>query len=233
MHSRGYQSDSPQREVVITGLGVISPIGIGADDYWESLVQQRSGITELTVFDNSSCPCKLAGQVDQFEPKQYVRPRKSLKVMSRDIQLGVAAADMAVIDSGLSDAEVDPERMGVIYGADMIYCDVEEMRDPFETCIVDGKYDYDRWGSHALSEMYPLWLLKYLPNMPACHVGIAHDAARPEQLGHFGRCIQSAGDVRGGSRDSAKPGRCDNYGWHKFPAASDVHRFPFAQHIVA
>lgn len=179
MHSRGYQSDSPQREVVITGLGVISPIGIGADDYWESLVQQRSGITELTVFDNSSCPCKLAGQVDQFEPKQYVRPRKSLKVMSRDIQLGVAAADMAVIDSGLSDAEVDPERMGVIYGADMIYCDVEEMRDPFETCIVDGKYDYDRWGSHALSEMYPLWLLKYLPNMPACHVGIAHDARGP------------------------------------------------------
>lgn len=179
MHSRGYQADSPQREVVITGLGVISPIGIGADAYWESLVQQRSGVTELTAFDNKSCPCKLAGEVGEFDPKQYVRPRKSLKVMSRDIQFGVAAAEMAVTDSGLKDVTVDPERMGVIFGADMIYCDVEEMKQPYQSCIIDGKFDYQRWGTYALSDMYPLWLLKYLPNMPACHIGIAHDARGP------------------------------------------------------
>ena len=179
MHSRGYQLDSPQREVVITGLGVISPIGIGPDDVWDSLVQRRSGISELTAFDNSTCPCKLAGQVNDFEPKQYVRPRKSLKVMSRDIQLGFAAADMAVSDSGLKDAEVDPESMGVIFGADLMYCDIDELLDPMRSCVVDGHFQFARWGSHALSEMYPLWLLKYLPNMPACHIGIAHDARGP------------------------------------------------------
>jgi 3-oxoacyl-[acyl-carrier-protein] synthase II len=179
MHSRGYQLDSPQREVVITGLGVISPIGIGPDDFWDSLVQRRSGIGELTAFDNSTCPCKLAGQINDFEPKQYVRPRKSLKVMSRDIQLGFAAADMAVSDSGLKDAKVDPDSMGVIFGADLMYCDIDELLGPMRSCVVDGQFQFARWGSHALAEMYPLWLLKYLPNMPACHIGIAHDARGP------------------------------------------------------
>ncbi|NIL97942.1 MAG: beta-ketoacyl-[acyl-carrier-protein] synthase family protein [Planctomycetales bacterium] len=179
MHSRGYQLDSPQREVVITGLGVVSPIGIGRDDFWDSLAAQRGGIGELTAFDNSNCPCKLAGEVDDFDPKQYIRPRKSLKVMCRDIQLGFAAADMAVADSGLKESEVDPERVGVIFGADLMYCDVDEIVEPMRSCIVDGHFQFDRWGSQALSEMYPLWLLKYLPNMPACHIGIAHDARGP------------------------------------------------------
>ncbi|NIP84682.1 MAG: beta-ketoacyl-[acyl-carrier-protein] synthase family protein [Planctomycetales bacterium] len=179
MHSRGYQLDSPQREVVITGMGVISPIGIGLDAFWDALQAGRSGIGELTAFDNRNCPCKLAGQVDDFDPKQYVRPRKSLKVMCRDIQLGFAAADMAVGDSGLKEAAVDPERVGVIFGADLMYCEVEEIVDPMRSCMVNGKFEFARWGSQALSEMYPLWLLKYLPNMPACHIGIAHDARGP------------------------------------------------------
>lgn len=167
------------REVVITGIGMVTPIGIGRVPFWDALMARQSGVASLQAFDSQSCASKVAGEVRDFEPKQYVRPRKSLKVMSRDIQLGFAAADLAMTDSGLQPDQIDPERMGVIYGADMIYCDLESVTDAFRTCIVDGKFDFSRWGGHAISSMYPLWLLKYLPNMPACHIGIAHDARGP------------------------------------------------------
>jgi 3-oxoacyl-[acyl-carrier-protein] synthase II len=167
------------RDVVITGIGVVSPIGIGREPFWSSLVEKRSGVGPLTAFDDRPQPCKFAAEVRDFEPKQYVRPRKSLKVMSRDIQLGFAAADLAIADSGVQPDQGDPERKGVIYGADFLYFEVESVLEAYQDCIVDGNFDFDRWGEHALARMYPLWLLKYLPNMPACHIGIAHDCRGP------------------------------------------------------
>lgn len=167
------------REVVITGLGVVSPIGIGQDAYWASMLAQRSGVNKVHSFDASTSRCKIAAEVLDFEPKKYIRPRKSLKVMSRDIQLGFAAAEMAVIDSGLAPEDTDPERKGVVFGADLIYTDIEAIHDAYRSCMVDGEFDFSRWGTHALANMHPLWLLKYLPNMPACHIGIAQDARGP------------------------------------------------------
>jgi 3-oxoacyl-[acyl-carrier-protein] synthase II len=61
----------------------------------------------------------------------------------------------------------------------MIYCELDELAAAYRACVVDGKFDFARWGTHAMPEMYPLWLLKYLPNMVASHVGIAHDARGP------------------------------------------------------
>lgn len=118
-------------------------------------------------------------EVLDFEPKKYIRPRKSLKVMSRDIQLGFAAADMAVISSGLTPEDIDPEKKGVIFGADLIYTDVDALHDAYRNCLVDGEFDFSLWGTHALANMHPLWLLKYLPNMAACHIGIFQDARGP------------------------------------------------------
>jgi len=121
----------------------------------------------------------FGGEIDGFEPKQFVRPRKSLKVMSWDIQIGFAAADMAFSDAQLGPEAVQPERIGVVFGADMIYCDLSELTDAYQACIVDGEFQYDLWGKKALGEMQPLWMLKYLPNMTACHIGIARDARGP------------------------------------------------------
>ena len=72
-------------------------------------------------------PTPFGGEVPDFDPKQYVRPRKSLKVMSRDIQLAFAAADMACDDAGLRESPLDPERLGVVLGADMMPCDLDEL----------------------------------------------------------------------------------------------------------
>jgi 3-oxoacyl-[acyl-carrier-protein] synthase II len=167
------------RDIVVTGMGVVSPIGIGKEPFWASLCEGRSGIRRLPVFDDPSLPIPFGGAVADFDPKQYVRPRKSLKVMSRDIQLGFAAADMAAADARLREGPVDPERMGVILGSEIIPCDLDELVGTYRSCIVDGRFDFRRWGNAFPAELFPLWLLKYLPNMPACHVGIAQDARGP------------------------------------------------------
>jgi 3-oxoacyl-[acyl-carrier-protein] synthase II len=166
------------RDIVVTGLGIVSPIGIGKDPFWSALCAGRSGIQRL-AFDDPSLPPPIGGVVDDFDPKQYVRPRKSLKVMSRDIQLGFAAADLAYVDAGLRATPPDPERLGVILGADMIPCELDEMVGVYQNCMVDGRFDFNRWGSAFIADLFPLWMLKYLPNMPACHIGIAQDARGP------------------------------------------------------
>ena len=167
------------REIVITGTGVISPIGIGGDAFWQSLCQGHSGVRRLEIFNGDAMPPPLASEVADFDPKQSVRPRKSLKVMSRDIQLAFAAADMACREAALEGGAVAPERLGVVFGADMILCDLSELHPAFARCTTNGRFDSRRWGESAMAEMYPLWMLKYLPNMPACHIGIAQDARGP------------------------------------------------------
>ena len=84
---------SGSRDIVITGIGIVSPIGIGSEPFWEALATGTSGIRPVDLFDASSLKVKFGGQIPDFDPKLYVRPRKSLKVMSREIQLGFAAAD--------------------------------------------------------------------------------------------------------------------------------------------
>jgi 3-oxoacyl-[acyl-carrier-protein] synthase II len=170
---------TPLDDVVITGLGVVSPIGIGVDTFWQSLVEGRSGVRPLTLFDASQLPVRFGGEVQDFDPKVHVKPRKSLKVMSRDIQLGFAAADQAFSDAGLGPATIDPERMGVLFGTDMIQAQPDEMAAAYRACFVDGRFDFQRWGQAALAEIYPLWMLKHLPNMPACHIAIFLDARGP------------------------------------------------------
>jgi 3-oxoacyl-[acyl-carrier-protein] synthase II len=168
-----------RQEIVITGMGVVSPIGIGGAAFAAALDQRRSGVRRLGWWDDFDLPAPFGGQVDDFDPKQYVRPRKSLKVMSRDIQFAFAAADMAFREAGLGQGQVDPERIGVIFGAQLIPSALEDLVPAYRACVVDGRFDFRLWGEKALPEMFPLWMLKYLPNMPACHVGIALDARGP------------------------------------------------------
>ena len=167
------------REPVITGVGVVSPIGVGLEPFWDSLRFGKSGVRTITKFDATGLTTPFGGEIVGFDPKQYVKPRKSLKVMSAEIQWAFAAADMAMAHAGLGAGTIEPERLGVIFGCDMIYSDVNELLPAYRKCLVNGRFDYQLWGQQALSEMFPLWMLKTLPNMPACHIGIAHDARGP------------------------------------------------------
>lgn len=165
--------------VVITGVGVVSPVGIGNDAFWESLILGRSGIGLLKAFPNFNLPSKLAAEVPEFDPLQYLRQRKMLKVMSRDIQLGVSSASLAMRDAGLERGTIDPDRLGVVFGAGRISTTPEELAEAADYCTGEKSFDYRLWGEDSMGQIYPLWLLKQLPNMPACHVAIDHDARGP------------------------------------------------------
>ncbi len=172
-------------EVVITGVGVVSPIGIGREAFWNSLRQGRSGVRRLESFDASSLATGVVGDVSDFDPKQFVRPRKSLKVMSRDGQFAVTASDLASTDANLVEDAVDPDRLGVVFGADRIRNDLDEVADTYRACYVDGEFDLRKWGTDGLAGTFPLLMLKNLPNMLASHVSILRDARGPNNTLHL------------------------------------------------
>jgi 3-oxoacyl-[acyl-carrier-protein] synthase II len=146
-----------------------------------------SGVARLEAFDARELPVKAVGYVRDFDPKAYVRPRKSLKVMARDTQLGVAAADLAMADAGLEAGAGDPERLGVTFGADVISVEMnDEALASYLACYVDGRFDFDRWGSNGMAAAYPLAFLRILPNMIPSHVAIALDARGPNNTLHQG-----------------------------------------------
>jgi 3-oxoacyl-[acyl-carrier-protein] synthase II len=139
----------------------------------------RSGVARIAHLENSSMPVNFGAELKDFDPKQYVRPRKALKVMCREIQVAFAAADLAVQDSGLAGGQADPDRMGSLFGSEMLYGDVHDTADLFAKCEQDNKFQFEKFGQNFPSQMFPLWMLKNLPNMAACHVAIAHDARGP------------------------------------------------------
>jgi len=166
-------------QIVITGIGVVSPIGIGIEPFWNSLREGTSGVRPYSILRGTEMPVRFGGEITDFDAKQYVTPRKSLKVMSREIQLGFAAATMAVKYAGINGGTIDPDRFGVVFGSEMPYGPPEELIDVYQGCKVDGKIDPGLWPEQAMRKNFPLWMLKYLPNMTACHIGIAHDARGP------------------------------------------------------
>jgi 3-oxoacyl-[acyl-carrier-protein] synthase II len=166
--------------VVVTGVGVVSPIGIGNDRFWQSLVSNRSGVDYLQSLTGENLPSPFGAEVRDFDPAKMLRERKFLKVMSRDIQLGVASAQLAMKDTGLNPGDVDPYRLGVVYGAGRMTTHPSELIDAIEASRDDeDHFSLTRWGEGGMGRIAPLWLLKQLPNMPACHISIDHQAAGP------------------------------------------------------
>jgi len=171
------------RRAVITGIGIISPIGLDAASYWRSLEEGRSGIRSIQSFNTSGLPVRIAGEIPNFNAKDFLEKenRKSLRVMARTIQLAVAGAQRALDHGKVDKSRLDPTRFGVEFGAGLI---ATELNDLIEASCVSancqpGRVDLEKWGDQGIPAIQPLWMLKYLPNMLACHVSILHDARGP------------------------------------------------------
>ncbi|MEO0482981.1 MAG: beta-ketoacyl synthase N-terminal-like domain-containing protein [Planctomycetota bacterium] len=186
-----------RRRVVISGLGVVTGLGVGLEPFWEGFVEGRSALGPIERFDTSGFASQLGSDVRDFTAKTWVPKsyRKAVKVMARDIELAVAAAQMAADDAGLktrAGADDDSEmtypagRTGAHIGAGLIAADTTELASAFVTAS-DGDsstFEWARWGTGeggdgAMNNLPPLWLLKYLPNMLSCHVSIIHGACGP------------------------------------------------------
>lgn len=174
--------------VVVSGMGAVSPLGLSVDQMWAGLLSGRCGIDRIKAFDPTGMPCELAGEVPPYNIQDYVprKHRKAVKLMCRDIELAVIAAQEAFITSGLVTKGIDPDhvtldstRTAIILGAGMISCDMAELAPAVAASTTDGRFDIRKWGKQGLELVTPLWLLKYLPNMLACHIGIIHDIQGP------------------------------------------------------
>lgn len=105
-----------KRRVVITGIGMISPLGIGNDPTWQGLIEGRSGVGRITKFDASAYACQIAGEVHGFNPEDWIE-KKEVKKSDTFIHYAVAAAQMAIKDAALDHKKEDPDRFGVIIGS--------------------------------------------------------------------------------------------------------------------
>ena len=182
---------SNTHRVVITGLGVISPLGRQLAEFWNHLALQKSGIGPLSNLPLDVIPCKFGGQascftgeISEFGPldKNLQRSiKKNQKVMCREIEMGVAACQLALHDSGLANPELrDPDRFGIVFGSDYIITRPEEFGDGIAACRDDSQeFQMPMWPQTGRPQVNPLWLLKYLPNMPASHVAIYNDLRGP------------------------------------------------------
>jgi 3-oxoacyl-[acyl-carrier-protein] synthase II len=124
----------------------------------------------------------FAGHIDDFgelEKGQKRTIRKGLKVMCREIQMGVAAAQRALNDAGLKFQEYDCDRTGCVYGSDYIMTLPDEFTEGVRSCVDGTGFHFSRWAELGLPKVAPLWLLKYLPNMPASHIAIYNDLRGP------------------------------------------------------
>ncbi|HRX54276.1 MAG TPA: beta-ketoacyl-ACP synthase II [Verrucomicrobiales bacterium] len=102
------------RRVVITGIGVVSPIGNDLETFWQSLLAGRSGIRPIQAFDTSDYDCKIGGEVVEFDPSEFFKEKKDARRADRYCQLGVAASAMAMRDCGMDVNAIDPTRVGVM-----------------------------------------------------------------------------------------------------------------------
>ena len=104
-----------RRRVVVTGLGVVAPIGIGKEAFWQRLIAGESGIRPISLFHASPYPCQIAGEIESFHPESFMRPAR-VKHRGRFSQLAVAAAKLAVHDAGLELKKIAGDRIRILHG---------------------------------------------------------------------------------------------------------------------
>ena len=183
------------RRLVITGLGAVTPLGLGAAALADAVRAGRSGIGPITRFETTVYASRVGGEVRDLDPTVGTRKdqgryiKKMAKVMAADIQLAVAAANLAVTDSGLPPGDpkanepvlptIDHARFGVVFGTSFIPTELEDLAGPVQAARAGGEFTLQGWGARGIPQMFPLWLLKYLPNMHSCHTGILWDLQGP------------------------------------------------------
>ncbi len=170
------------RRVVVTGLGVVAPNGIGKDAFWSACRNGRSGVGPIQAFDASEHPVKVAGEVKDFDVGAYLPPsqRKCQKIMSKAMGFAVGAATLAMQDAGCTTDWADPTRVGLVMGTGVVPVDLPELTPTLmQSCNAQGQLLPRRLGQRGAEALPPLWILKYLPNMVAAHISLALNIQGP------------------------------------------------------
>ena len=152
------------KRVVVTGMGVISPIGNNIEDFWNGLVSGKNGIDKVTLFDASEFKATLAGEVKDFDTSEYMEKGEARK-LDRFSQFAVSAAEQAVRQSGITEA-VDSERLGVYFGSGI---------GGFDTIISE----YNNLLNRGPKRVSPMMIPKMISNIAAGNIAIKYGAKGP------------------------------------------------------
>ncbi|MBI1950359.1 MAG: beta-ketoacyl-ACP synthase II [Acidobacteria bacterium] len=156
-----------ERRVVITGVGMVSPLGIGNQENWDGLIQGRCGIGPITRFDASDYPCRIAGEVKGFRPEDWV-PKKDVKKMDLFIHYAMAASEIAMRDAAFQVASSEADRVGVFIGSG-----------------IGGLPSIERQHAILLREgprrVSPFFIVGLIVNMASGQVSIRYGAKGPNQ----------------------------------------------------
>ncbi len=165
------------RDAVVTGVGMVTSLGIGLAPTWAGLMEGRTGCVPLSSDEGRLVGCAAQAVVPGFRGKDFVSNRKSLKLMSHQVQLGMAAAALAMEHGGLKAEGLDPEMFGVFVGAGQAFADSSELEGALAASRgADGGFDVARFGEAGLPLIHPLWLLRGLSNNVLGFVSLEYNA---------------------------------------------------------
>lgn len=153
------------RRVVVTGIGIVSPLGTGIEKNWQALTEGRSGIDRITRFDAADLPTQIAGEVRDFNAEDYIE-KKEIKKMDLFIQYALGAADMAIQDSGFKITEENAERVGVLVGAGLGGLPTIEK---YHSAMLEGGY----------RKITPFFIPMLIINLAPGHISIRYGAKGP------------------------------------------------------
>lgn len=205
-----------KNRVAVTGLGVVSPLGIGIKETWGKLILKKSAITEASfegsqLFNNAKC-----GSVPEFDPCEYIPNRRLLKLMNRESMLASTAAKLAIADAHL-DNFYTPESTGLYLGSGLTSGDIDYLIPLIENSLDEqGNFSYELFGRKALPDCNPLLSFKILPNMALSYISILHNIkGRNMAFNPWpGNAAQAIGEalraIQSGSIDCAVAGGCDS-----------------------
>ncbi|NLC77447.1 MAG: beta-ketoacyl-ACP synthase II [Clostridia bacterium] len=154
-----------KKRVVVTGIGVISPVGIGIEPFWQALIEGQSGLGPVTLFDASPLPTRIAGEVKGFDPLEYL-DKKEARRMDRCTQFALSATKMAISDAALDFEQVDKQRVGVVLGSGI--GGIQTFEDQHRTLLERGP-----------GRVSPFFVPMMIANMAAGHISIMLDARGP------------------------------------------------------
>ncbi len=154
-----------QRRVVVTGVGLVTPVGVGTDVTWQALLQGESGIGTISLFDPSGFSCRIAGEVKDFVPEDFIE-RKEIKKMGRFIQFALAASEFAVAQSGLNTSTEDAEKIGVYVGSGIGAFEVIER-------------EHSKLITAGPNRVSPFFITATIANLAAGQISIRYGATGP------------------------------------------------------
>jgi 3-oxoacyl-[acyl-carrier-protein] synthase II len=154
-----------RRRVVVTGIGLVTPLGTGTEATWQGVVAGRSGVRRITRFDTDCVPVQIAGEIPDFEPDKWL-DRKEIKRTDLFVQYALAAAELAVTEARLPMPLAEPARTGVIIGVGM--GGIASLEDA-----------YDAFARREFRRVSPFFIPRIIPNMAAGHVALRFGARGP------------------------------------------------------